>query len=158
MSPAIAAMAVSIIGISCIMGTILLGNAGDRFGINRIIAISIGVEAIALVSLIWVKSVPELFAFADIFGCSFGGWVPQFPALTERFSGPKSIGTILGIIMMGAMIGASSGPTLAGYIFDVSSHYRWSFLVAAMAAAILVMLIFFIKINPPAQHQQENGD
>jgi Permeases of the major facilitator superfamily len=146
---ATAAIAVSIVGIFCIIGKIVLGNAGDRFGIKRIIAISVGVEAIALLSLIWVKNIPELFAFAAIFGLAFGGWVPQFPALTGRFFGSTSMGIIFGVIMMGAMIGASTGPTLAGHIFDISGSYNWGFLAAAIAAAIMFVLTFFIKPPKP---------
>lgn len=142
---ATAAIAVSIIGVSCITGKIVLGHAGDRVGTNRIIALCVGVEALTLLSLIWVKNIPALFAFAAIFGFSYGGWVPQFPSMIGRFFGTASMGTILGVIVMGAMIGAAAGPFLAGRVFDISGSYNWSLVAAAVAAITASVLALLIK-------------
>ena len=63
------------------------------------------------------------------------------------FFGTKSVGAILGMVIVGYTIGAAAGPILAGFIFDTTGSYYIAFLSAAIAMAIAFLLCLFLK--PP---------
>jgi hypothetical protein len=50
------------------------------------------------------------------------------------------MGSIFGVILLGATLGGTIGPAMAGFIFDISRAYGIAFLSGAMAMFIGAVL------------------
>ena len=90
-----------------------------------------------------------LFLYAKLFGFSHGGDVPQIPSLIAHCFGLTSIATILGLVTTLTSLGAAFGPTIAGYVFDVSGSYNNVFLGLSASLFISVLLILQLKRVSP---------
>ena len=44
-----------------------------------------------------------------------------------------------------ALVGAAIGPALAGWIFDMSGSYNWSFVTAAACMTTVGLLVFLAR-------------
>jgi MFS family permease len=86
------------------------------------------IMGICLIALPLVKSDASLFLFAILFGFAFGGDVPQVPALTVHCFGVAAMGIIYPLIASTVNIGSALGPSIAGYIFDLTYSYTFVFL------------------------------
>ena len=60
--------------------------------------------------------------------------MPLIPAAIGEIFGQKNVGSVLGICVLGASVGAAIGPVLGGYVFDVSGSYRVAFWLGAALA------------------------
>lgn len=143
--PLTAATLISIIGGFSILGKITVGSASDRIG--RKIAFIICALFMAGV-VFWLTMVTELWMFylsAAIFGFSYGGQVPLFPALTGELFGLRHMGIIFGVIMLAAGVGGSIGPLLAGYVFDSTGSYSIAFSIAGIGMLVAAALAFRLK-------------
>ena len=57
----------------------------------------------------------------------------------------RSLGLVLGVITVGYTIGASVGPLLTGYIFDVSGNYQIAFIINAIIGILGFILTMMLK-------------
>jgi len=143
-SPADAAVIISLIGFVGIPGRLAAGRVSDSIG-RKAPAIACALLQVGtLLWLIWIRDLWILYIFAIVFGLSWGGLASQVPALIgDSFAG-RSLGTIMGTLLIGWNVGAAVGPVIGGYMFDVSGNYLTAFTIGAAAmvlAAIFVALI-----------------
>jgi MFS family permease len=108
----------------------------------------------AMVWLMQPSSLWMLYIFAIAFGIAYGGLSPSTTAMVSDSFGTRHIGSIMGVLEIGWVLGAAAGPVLAGYIFDTTHKYFLAFLFVAIAALILAILIPFIKA-PKAKKEDE---
>lgn len=144
-TPIIAASALGLIGGFGIIGRIAMGYTSDRIGRRSALAVCFILQALMLLWLSKTGSIWMLSVFVIVFGFSYGGGVPQFPAIIGDFFGLSHMATILAINLAFAGLGAAIGPLLAGYIFDVTGSYFSVFLLGTIIFAISVPVVFFIK-------------
>ncbi|MFC1942125.1 MFS transporter [Chloroflexota bacterium] len=142
-----AAIILSVIGAAAIPGGILAGKISDVIGRKTpLIAFSL-LRAGSLIGLIWARELWEFYLFAIAFGISIGSIGIMLAALTVDIFGKRSIGVILATLDMCYAIGATIGPLVGGWVYDVNSNYTLSFLIAAAGSAISAFLIIFIKTD-----------
>lgn len=127
-----AAVLSTVSGVS-IAGRIIMGFASDWVGRKRTLAICLATEGIMIFWLIGAASPGMLFLFAGIFGFAYGGHVPQLPALTRETFGLAHMGAMLGAVSFFWGVGAAIGPTLAGYVVDVTGSYSSAFIIGGIA-------------------------
>ena len=134
----------SVVGACSIAGKVLGGLAGDRIGPHRAFTVAMAVLAMALFWLTFSNSAWMFFLFAIFFGLSYGGWVPQFPAMLSRMFGPQHMSGLYGALFLTGGMGGVLGPTIAGFIFDTTQSYAIAFglagIMALLAAALSLML------------------
>jgi MFS family permease len=128
-----------------IAGRLVIGSAIDRIGSRLALVIGLSVM---LASLAWLQFAEELwmlYLFGTIFGFAWGGSsVPMSPLVAELF-GLRSHGVLFGFVDIGFAIGATVGPVLIGYIFDVTSSYQLGFLISAGLSIIGLILTLLLK-------------
>lgn len=74
-----------------------------------------------------------------------GGLDPSVTALIGDTFGLRNIGMIMGTLNLAWGIGAAVGPTVGGFIFDLSSSYFVAFLTGALAMLALALLVALIN-------------
>jgi MFS family permease len=134
-----------IIGITSVIGKLVMGSAGDRIGNKLVLIITFGMVVIALIWLIIAKNIWQLYLFAAIYGFAYGGLVTQFSPLVAKIFGLASHGVIFGAVTASGVIVGSLGPLLAGYIFDVVGSYQVAFIISAVVSSIALLLILLLK-------------
>lgn len=128
-----------------IIGRVLLGNIGDKFGNRRVLVIAVILLEAALLLLMPVTEEWGLYLFAIIFGLAYGSIAAlQSPLIAELF-GLRAHGLILGVVNFGYCIGAAVGPFVVGYIFDLTDSYRLAFLLCAAIAVIGIILASVLR-------------
>jgi MFS family permease len=81
-----------------------------------------------------------LIAFAAVLGLFYGGWVAVLPSVVmDRFGG-RNVSAVIGVLYTSVAFGTLIGPTVAGFLFDMTSSYLWPIL-AAVAANLAAALI-----------------
>ena len=141
----VAASFMSVIGISSIIGRLVMGAVSDRLGGKRTLVICLVLQALAVFWLLGATDIWMLYLFAAVFGFAYGGCVPLLPVIAGELFGLKSIGEIIGVQMLGVAIGGAIGPLLGGYVFDVTGSYYFAFTVGGMCTIIALILLAFIR-------------
>jgi len=144
-SAANAASILAAIGVSSILGKVLLGIAVDRIGGRLGFLISFILVSAALFWLVPVTEVWRLYLFAAVFGFAYGGCGASEAPLVAGLFGLRSHGLVLGVINLGFTIGGSLGPFMAGYIFDVTDSYQLAFLISAIVGIVGLILAAVLR-------------
>ncbi len=145
-SPMEAAPILSILGFMSLPSRIFLGTLTDRVGRKPIALLSAILMMAAMVWLMWSSGLWMLYIFAVIFGIGFGGLSPASTAMVSDSFGTRNLGSIMGLLEIGWVLGAAAGPALAGYIFDTTGKYFLAFLLMAVASLIVAILVLFVKL------------
>jgi len=145
-SPASAAIILAAMGGAGIAGNLVMGGAADRIGNRQIFIIGFIMMSICLFCLTQITEVWMLYLFVIAFGFAHGGMGPSESPLVAGLFGLSSHGLIFGIVSFGFTIGASVGPLLTGYLFDVSGSYQTAFLTCACLT--IVGLVLAILLSP----------
>jgi predicted MFS family arabinose efflux permease len=150
-----AANVLATIGISSVLGLVIMGNIGDKIGNKRTIIIGYVFLSFAMFLLIFIKEIELFYLTALMFGLGYAGIASQRPSMVAIMFGVKSHGLIFGAIDNSFTIGAAVGPILAGYIFDATGSYLLAFLVCTVIA--VTGLILIIILNPTTTKQHRNS-
>jgi len=142
----IAATLLTVIGAASILGKVVCGTLSDRVGRKVTLVGAMVLLGISAACLPFAHTMPALFAAAAVFGLAYGGYAPLIPAIIGDIFGVSSMGTILGLLTLGAGTGAAVGPVLAGYIFDIQGSYSLAFW---LAAALSVSAAFAASLLKP---------
>ncbi len=145
LSPAAAAMSVSLIGGGSIFGKIFMGYLSDRIGPQKVLVMNLFLQALCIFGLIFSRSVAPLYALSALFGFGYGGTGPQIPVVTAKFFGLPSIGAIFGMLILSGQIGGAIGPLLAGKIFDSTQSYFFGFSLGGITVLLAFLLVFLLK-------------
>ncbi|MCP4298532.1 MAG: MFS transporter, partial [Proteobacteria bacterium] len=136
LEPKLAASILSVIGSVSILGRIVTGSLIDKIG-GKYSLLSCFIILIS--SLIWLQILVEpwkLFIFAAIYGFAHGSFFTVTSPLIAELFGTESLGQLFGFVLFIGTIGGTLGPTVAGYLFDLTNSYSIPF-------TMLTWLAFF---------------
>ncbi|MGD9123483.1 MAG: MFS transporter, partial [Desulfarculaceae bacterium] len=136
----IAAAMLATVGGMSVVGRVVLAMATQRMGTKRSLVLLLAFQAVSMLWLAWSRSPFDLWLFTLVFGISYGGAASVFPLAASEFFGLKAMGSIFGLLIMGATIGGTIGPTLAGHLFDLTQAYFWAFMAGGISIAIGAVL------------------
>jgi len=143
-SAAEASVVLGLIGLISVPARLIMGGVSDRIGRKVSAAICALLQAGAMMWLIWSYDLWMLYLFAVVYGAGYGGFDPPTVALIGDTFGLRSLGIVMGALVIGWAMGAALGPAAGGLIYDVSESYFMAFIIGALfmlASAILVYLI-----------------
>ncbi|OGP63890.1 MAG: hypothetical protein A2170_06555 [Deltaproteobacteria bacterium RBG_13_53_10] len=138
------------IAVLSIFGRFGLGWLADLFD-KRIIMVaafsllSLGFFFFCYVEIPWV-----MIVFLIVFPFGYGGTVVLRGAILREYFGRQTFGRLLGLVMGAAAAGGMIGPTLAGFIFDTTGSYHYTWIFLGIASSVSVLLILFIGPKPKA--------
>jgi MFS family permease len=140
----------SVEGLAGLGGRLLLGVLADRLGAKLVLVAGLMVQALAIVTYVFVSELAEFYALAVIFGTAYGGVMPLYAVLARGYFGQHVMGTVFGAATMLSALGMAFGPLAGGWVFDAFAAYDWLFIgsFAVGLGAVAVALAF-----PPARER-----
>ena len=149
LGPKGAALAVSVTAGASIIGRLFLGSIADRSDKRFLAMVCFLIQAGAVLSMAYFRSVGVLYLGTLGFGLTMGGIVMLQPLLIGECFGLVSFGTITGLAGLFSVSGAAFGPVIAGLIFDATRDYRIAFTIFATASLVAMVAVLFAR--PPVR-------
>jgi predicted MFS family arabinose efflux permease len=129
--PALGALAISIVGIVNMFGSIGAGFLGDRMRKKVLLSAQYFLRSVAIaVFILSPPSVVSVVVFAVTMGSVWLGTVPVTGALVGQIFGPRHMATLFGIVMFSHQIGAFFGAWIGGIVFDATGSYDIAWMIA----------------------------
>jgi MFS family permease len=137
------AVAISLIGIANVAGTILAGWLGNRFPKKYLLALIYLGRTIAAAMFIILPITPvTVVAFSIVMGSLWLATVPLTSGLIAYLYGLRYMGTLYGIVFFSHQLGGFLGVLLGGWMYDLYGDYSavWWIGVAVGALSAVVHL------------------
>jgi len=150
-----ASFVLSLIGFILIPARLIGGGVSDRVGRKLSAIICASLQAGAMLWLLRSQELWMFYLFAVVYGFGYGGFDPPVVAMIGDIFGPRSLGVIMGSLVVGWSLGAAVGPIIGGYIFDVSGSYSWAFLMGALAMLVAGLLVALVSPGQRAKLDRE---
>lgn len=140
-----AALVIGIMTFSQFAGILLAGTIGDRFEKRLLAAACMFLHMAGLLLLTYAVSFVMVIGFAVVHGLAWGLRGPLMGAIRADYFGRSSIGLIMGLSSMIALVGQVSGPMIAGILADTTGNYRAGFTVVALLSGFGWAFFFFAR-------------
>lgn len=121
---ALGAVAISLIGLANIGGTLLAGWAGKRYSKKYLLAsIYFGRTIIAFAFIITPMTPATVILFSVAMGSLWLATVPLTSGLVAHLYGLRYMGTLYGIVFFSHQLGSFMGVWLGGQLYDIYGSY-----------------------------------
>ncbi|MGB1034059.1 MAG: MFS transporter [Primorskyibacter sp.] len=150
---ALGAVAISLIGLANIAGTLLAGWAGQHWPRKYLLAgIYAGRTVIAALFIMFPITPTSVLLFSVAMGSLWLATVPLTSGLIAHLYGVRYMGTLYGIVFFSHQLGSFLGVWLGGRMYDISGDYTgvWWVGVAVGAFSAIVHLPVREHRPPPA--------
>ncbi|WP_170412065.1 MFS transporter [Ruegeria arenilitoris] len=140
---ALGAVAISLVGLANIGGTLLAGWAGNHFPKKYLLASIYTARTLAAAVFILMPITPmSVIVFSIVMGSLWLATVPLTSGLVAHLYGLRYMGTLYGFIFLSHQIGGFLGVWLGGRMYDVYGDYTmvWWIGVAVGAFSAIVHL------------------
>lgn len=140
---ALGAVAISLIGLANIAGTLLAGWAGKRYSKKYLLAgIYVGRTVIAALFIMFPITPVTVILFSVGMGALWLATVPLTSGLVAHIYGLRYMGTLYGIVFFSHQLGSFLGVWLGGRMYDIYGSYTgvWWVGVAVGAFSAIVHL------------------
>jgi MFS family permease len=145
------AEAVSLILLSAIASTFVMGRLADKIGPLPTSLICSVIQIVALVGFLFVASLWGIYTLSAIHGIPFIAIVQGYALNLRALYGPGIGGWRLGVVLFLAMCGMAVGGWLGGVIFDATGSYTWAFRLALLANLINLALLTILFLAQRAR-------
>ena len=152
--PELGATALTLIGLTNIIGTYTWGHMGGLFRRKRALSLLYGMRSLILLGFILLpKSEVTVIAFAICIGATWLGTVPLTSGLVAQIFGARYLSTLFGVVFLGHQLGAFLGAWLGGWVFDHTGSYDavWILACALSVFATVIHLKIDDQPEPVAQ-------
>src|SRR5688572_21996033 len=140
----LAASVSGLVGAMQVVGRIILGALGDRVPLRANAAVVLGLQPLAILSLLLVLGLPAIVIFVVLFGASRGAVTLVRPSFVADIYGRERYGTIAGALAAFVMTATALAPISAGAAYDLFDGYDplfWGFAALSALAAGVVLLV-----------------
>lgn len=149
-SPGTVAKMLAVMGVSNVLGNVMVGAASDRYGRKNLLGAMYALRAVAMAAIVLSQNIVVLYLFVLMAGFSLMATVPLTSGLTGDFYGAKDIGVIFGLITLSHQIGSAISSFMGGAMFDMLGGYRSAFILTAALLFTASVLSFSIKEKRPS--------
>jgi len=149
---AMAASSLAGVGLGSTIGKFAFGWLCDYIPPKYACAIGMLLQMGALMILVNIQpssSLALVWVYAIMLGLGMGSWLPTASMLASTTFGLKSYGSIFGMINFFLCVGASTGPLVAGYIYDLTGTYHLVFIIFIALYIVAIPSVLLVP-HPPA--------
>ncbi|MFT5065813.1 MAG: MFS family permease [Yoonia sp.] len=152
---ALGAIAISLIGLANIGGTLLAGYLGKRYSKKYLLAgIYTGRTIIAAAFILTPMTPTTVILFSICMGSLWLATVPLTSGLVAHLYGIRYMGTLYGIVFFSHQLGSFLGVWLGGALYDIYGTYTHVWWVGVGIGAFSAIIHLPIKENRPVAHAQ----
>ncbi|WBL32998.1 MFS transporter [Sinirhodobacter sp. HNIBRBA609] len=157
---ALGAIAISVIGLANIAGSIYAGWAGKRWSKKKLLALIYLGRTIAAAAFILVPMTPAtVLIFSLVMGALWLATVPLTSGLVAYIYGLRYMGTLYGFVFLSHQIGAFLGVWLGGKLYDIYGDYTMVWWVGVGVGAFSAIVHLPVRERPmQAQSAQAQSD
>ncbi len=141
---ALAALAVSVLAASSIVGRLLGGVALSRLSIRAFTLAFMVLQALGLSAFAFAEGVVALMASSVLFGVTVGNILMLQPLLLGEAFGLRDYGRIFALSQLFGTVGVAAGPALVGVVYDLAGGYGPAYLTVA-AGSMVAFTIFALS-------------
>jgi len=139
-----AAHVLSLVLLSSLAGRVLMGMLADIIR-RKYVMILIYLIVGGSIPLLLIPDFPgKVYIFAAIFGIGLGGDYMIIPLIAGDLFGVRTLGRVMGIILVADGLAESIMPMLVGTIYDAAGNYTIGFtmlICLALAGALIVSFL-----------------
>ncbi len=148
---ALGALAISLIGLANIGGTLLAGWAGKRYSKKYLLAGIYAARTVVAAAFILTPMTPAtVVIFSVLMGSLWLATVPLTSGLVAHLYGLRYMGTLYGIVFFSHQLGSFMGVWLGGRMFDIYGSYTAVWWVGIGVGAFSAIIHLPIQENRPA--------
>ena len=140
--PALAAAATGAVGAAQLLGRIVFAPTGSRYPLQRVAAVALGVQPLALLVLLLAPGAAGLWSFVVLFGAGRGAMTLARPSLVAGLYGTGRFGRVAGVLSFAVTLTQAAAPVALGAAYDRLGTYDpaiWVLAAASIAAAAAVL-------------------
>ena len=149
MTPALAAILLSVMGAASVAGRLSVGALVDRIGGRRALILCFVPLIASLLAFLFISAPSALFAAVAVYGFAHGGFFTVMSPIVAEYYGLQAHGAIFGFVLFFGAVGGAAGPILAGRIFDLMGSYDPAFSTLAVLAALGLALVLKLPSSNP---------
>lgn len=148
-SPATASIALSLIGLFNVAGSLAVGVMGQYMSFTKILA---GIYALRAITITAFVVLPLSGTTTIIFGIAMGvlwlSTVPPTSAIVAQQFGPANAGALFGIVFLSHQLGSFIGAWLGGVVVDVTGSYRLMWWLAVLLGVFATAMHLLLDDGP----------
>ena len=144
--PIQASGAFGVIGAMSALGSFVFGFVSDRYGRKRTIILTTGLIALAFgVATVIPANLTLLYAWAVLYGLSYGGAPEQYAAIVTDYFGTTHNTVLFGLVTLVGGIGGGLLPLIGGWLVDRTGNYYFTLLFLGVGMGLASILAIFFK-------------
>ncbi|MBK0325711.1 MFS transporter [Rhodobacteraceae bacterium F11138] len=148
---ALGAIAISLIGVANIVGTLMAGWAGNRFSKKYLLAGIYAARTVVAGAFILLPITPlSVILFSVVMGTLWLATVPLTSGLVAQIYGLRYMGTLYGIVFLSHQIGSFMGVWLGGRLYDLNGDYTLVWWIGVGVGAFSAIVHLPIRERPMA--------
>ena len=149
LTPAIQGWTVSSALVGCILGTILIGKPGDKFGAQRLLQLLAVLFFASSVGCGLAPTIDVFILFRFIGGLAIGGASVLCPVYISEISPPKHRGLLASTFQLAIVSGILLSLISNYLLLNIGeNNWRWMLFSGALPAVAFFLMLFFIKKSP----------
>jgi len=141
-NPTIAALVVSFFSAMSAVATVACGALPRALPIRYPLAATGAILTVAVLLLLGVRSAPQAYLAAGMFGFGIGAILTLLPVAWADYFGRAHFGAIRGIALPAQVLSQATGPLLSGFLHDLTGDYLLSLQCFAALAALSIIAAF----------------
>jgi MFS family permease len=131
-----------------IVGSIVLGFAGDRRSRPVVLAVTYALRGLAFLLLAVLPTGSLVYLYAIVLGISWTATTPLSAAISTDLYGRANIGVIFGTMFTFMNLGFGAGSFLDGVVYDSTGSYEAALVVNAVLGVLAALAV--MQIGPRA--------
>jgi MFS family permease len=130
-----------------IAGRMAFGWLSDKMGKGHVLAITYSLLCMGTLSFAYAHTIWPIFIFLICFPLGHGGSMVLRGAIVREYFGRASFGKLIGIILGAGAFGGIVGPTMGGWIYDITGSYHMVWLILSALIGMATVLVLRIRQN-----------
>lgn len=153
-----AALALSVMGATSILGRLTTGVLLDRFFAPYVAMVMLTAASVGILALTTSASAPMALAATALLGYGLGSEADVVPYMIARYFGRKHFAAIYGLSWTAYAVGGATGPIVVGHLYDRAGMYQPRMVVELAITCILGAALSLMLPRYPAELDSTPGD